>query len=112
MGRYSARLGEAKQHIFTLCYAGLQVHTDLRGRMHKAREVVEIAEIVRELQARPRGVAGPFCSAPDAYTAWYHRHKWEWWKHEAGLTLTLTLTLTPTLTLTLTPTPTPTLTQP
>ena len=29
-------------------------------------------------------MAGPFCSAPDAYTAWYHRHKWEWWKHEAG----------------------------
>ena len=84
VGRYSARLGEAKQHIFTLCYAGLQVHTDLRGRMHRAREVAEIAEIVRELQARPRGVAGPFCSAPDAYTAWYHRHKWEWWKHEAG----------------------------
>ena len=56
LGRYSARLGEAKQHVFTLCYAGLQVHTDLRGRMHKAREVDEIAQIVRELQARPCGL--------------------------------------------------------
>ena len=52
--------------------------------MHRAREVDEIAQIVRELQARSRGVAGPFCSAPETYTAWYHRHKWEWWKHEAG----------------------------
>jgi len=84
LGSHRATLGEAKQHVFTLCYAGLQVHTDLRGRMHKAREIAEVAEIVRELQARPSGSAGPFCNAPDAYTSWYQRHTWEWWKHEAA----------------------------
>ena len=80
---HHADLNSTKQHLFTMCYAGLQVHTDLRGRLHKARELDEMEQIVRELQARPRQAAGPFNNAPgEDYTSWYHRHRWEWWKHE------------------------------
>ena len=85
---HHADLNSTKQHLFTMCYAGLQVHTDLRDRLHKAREVDEMYQIVRELSERPRQAAGPFCNAPpgsaDVYTSWYNRHRWEWWKHSKG----------------------------
>lgn len=34
---YPADLRSVKQHLFNMCYGGLQVHTDLRAAMHKAR---------------------------------------------------------------------------
>ena len=69
-----------KQHLFQMLYAGLHVHTDLRGALDRARSLDEMRSVVRELDARPAGREGPFCSAADGYTSWYRRHDHEHWK--------------------------------
>ena len=51
---YPADLRSVKQHLFSLVYAGLQVHVDLRAALHKARTLDEMHQIVLELQSRPR----------------------------------------------------------
>ena len=61
----------------------MQVHTDLRDQLHKARTLDEMSEIVEECDARPPTTRAPFCTVPgDAYTSWYKRHTWEAMRHE------------------------------
>ena len=75
---YPSDLRSVKQHLFSLCYAGLQVYVDLRTSMHKARTLEEMHQIVLELRSRPRETRAPFCNAPGGgYTGWYKRHTWE-----------------------------------
>ena len=75
---YPADLRSVKQHLFSMCYAGLQVYTELRQAMHRARTLEQMHEIVCELARRPREARAPFNNAPgDAYTSWYRRHTWE-----------------------------------
>jgi|TARA_B100000524_G_scaffold346274_1_gene246189 tRNA-dihydrouridine synthase 1 len=74
-----------KQHLFTMLYGGLQSNPDLRGRLHHARGLEQMEAIVRELRGRPRTRLGPHCNRPGSeYTSWYHRHRWEVWKHPQG----------------------------
>ena len=61
----------------------MQVHTDLRDQLHKARTLDEMSEIVEECDARPPTTRAPFSTVPgDAYTSWYKRHTWEAMRHE------------------------------
>ena len=75
---YPADLRAVKQHLFTLLYAFLQVHVDLRERMHKARTLDEMTAIVDECGARPPEQRAPFNTHPGkSFTSWYRRHTWE-----------------------------------
>lgn len=75
---HPADLKSVKQHFFSMLYAGLQVHTDLRESMHKARTLEQMRECVEELTARPPAARSPFCDEPGPrYTCWYRRHAWE-----------------------------------
>jgi len=79
---YPADLRSVKQHLFSLCYAGLQVHTDLRTQLHKARTLEQQRLVVEELARRPRKAALPFCNVPGPqYTSWYRRHEYEAARH-------------------------------
>jgi hypothetical protein len=44
-----------RQHLFTLLYAHVQVHTDLRAQLHKARTLDDMAAVVEECAARQQG---------------------------------------------------------
>lgn len=80
---YPSDLRSVKQHLFALLYANVQVHTDLRDQLHKARTLDEMSEIVEECDARPPTTRAPFSTVPgDAYTSWYKRHTWEAMRHE------------------------------
>ena len=73
-----------KQHLFNILYADVQVHTDLRDRLHKARTLDDMAGVVAECERRPSASRFPFSTEPgDAYTCWYRRHTWEAQRHEA-----------------------------
>lgn len=73
-----AELRAVKQHLFSMCYAGLQVHTDLRERMHLARSLTQMREVVSELEGRPRASRPPFSTeVGPRHTGWYGRHTWE-----------------------------------
>jgi tRNA-dihydrouridine synthase 1 len=76
--KYPADLRSVKQHLFSLMYAHLQVHVDLRERMHKARTLDDMRACVDECAERPPTSRAPFCTVSgDAYTSWYRRHAWE-----------------------------------
>ena len=80
--QYPADLRSVKQHLFNICYAGLQVHTDLRTEMHRARTLEQMRGIVIDLVSRPPQARDPFCNiAGDRYTSWYKRHAWEEERH-------------------------------
>ena len=90
---YPADLRSVKQHLFTLVYAHVQVHTDLRQALHKARTLEDMSIVIDECAARAEGrsAAGEdvvdqrrsvfCCEASDAYTSWYRRHHWEAERH-------------------------------
>ena len=59
---YPADLRGVKQHLFSICYGGLQVHTELRTRMHRARTLEQMREIVVALSEAPRISRPPFCN--------------------------------------------------
>lgn len=85
---YPTALASVKQHLFTLLYAHVQVHIDLRERMHKARTLEDMASVVEECDARTVECASRsvFCCAPgDAFTSWYRRHTWEAQRHAQKL---------------------------
>lgn len=73
-----ADLKTVKQHLFAILYAHVQVHTDLRERLHKARTLDDMAAVVQECSSRPPQQRFPFgTECGDGYTSWYKRHTWE-----------------------------------
>jgi tRNA-dihydrouridine synthase 1 len=79
-----ADLRSVKQHLFNILYADVQVHTDLRERLYKARTLEDMAGVVEECERRPSAKRFPFSTERgDAYTCWYRRHAWEAQRHEA-----------------------------
>ncbi|KAL1510119.1 hypothetical protein AB1Y20_006451 [Prymnesium parvum] len=75
---YPSDLRSVKQHLFNMCYASLQVHTDQRAALHQARTLQQMHAIVLDLAGRPRAHRPPFCNEPgERYTCWYRRHAWE-----------------------------------
>ena len=72
-----ANLNSVKQHLFSILYADVQVHTDLRTRLHRARTLDDMAVVVEECARRPAAQRAPFSTERDAYTGWYRRHAWE-----------------------------------
>jgi tRNA-dihydrouridine synthase 1 len=61
---YTTDVKMMKAHLFKILFGALQLHTDLREEMVKARDLVSMKEVVRQLQSRPPGVL-----------SWYRRHK-------------------------------------
>lgn len=53
-----------KAHLFKILFGALQLHTDIRDRLVKARDLATMKEIVRALEQLPRGEK-----------SWYLRHK-------------------------------------
>ena len=79
-----ADLRSVKQHLFSILYAQVQVHTDLRERLHKARTLTDMRQVVEECAARPEMERFPFSTVRgDGYTCWYKRHAWEAQRHAA-----------------------------
>ena len=79
-----ADLRSVKQHLFNILYAHVQVHTDLRERLHRARTLEHMVEVVEECERRPPMKRFPFSTEPgDAYSCWYRRHTWEAQRHAA-----------------------------
>ena len=79
-----ADLRSVKQHLFSILYAHVQVHTDLRERLHKARTLDDMRAVVEECATRPEEERFPFSTVRgDGYTCWYKRHSWEAQRHAA-----------------------------
>ena len=109
---YPTDLKNVKQHVFTMLYAHVQVHTDLRAALHAARTLEDMASIVDQCEERAtaaadvgKGGGGHVSAEPQAaeggvatgrrdvfccregaaYTPWYRRHELEAARHSLKL---------------------------
>lgn len=74
---YDARHSAVKAHLFRFLYAGLQVHTDIRGQLGAAKGLESISDVAAKLRARratgKNASGGEEAALPDI--GWYLRYR-------------------------------------